>query len=96
MFHISTSLEDKLKYLFRIYDWDKDYKLGVDDLTKSLKLLLVSDPNSRSNIYTDKDLQELAERYLVKHGEKGFIKPERFRELIPESEAMLMMTVMFE
>lgn len=35
VFHIETEIEAKYRYLFRLYDWDKDFKLGIEDLMET-------------------------------------------------------------
>jgi Ca2+-binding EF-hand superfamily protein len=32
VFHIQTEIDQKYRYLFRLYDIDKDFKLGINDL----------------------------------------------------------------
>lgn len=32
VFHIETTVDLKYRYLFRLYDEDKDYKLSINDL----------------------------------------------------------------
>lgn len=35
VFHIETEIDTKYRYLFRLYDFDKDFKLSVNDLVDS-------------------------------------------------------------
>lgn len=67
VFHIATSIEDKYKYLFRVYDWDKDYKLNAKDIAQTLNLIL-NKPNSKTNVYTEADLKALAEEFVEAYG----------------------------
>lgn len=32
VFHIETEVDQKYRYLFRLYDTDRDLKIGVNDL----------------------------------------------------------------
>jgi Ca2+-binding EF-hand superfamily protein len=82
VFHISTSLEEKYKYLFRLYDWDKDFKLSIEDISKTIGL--IQSKNSHKGVYGTGDLRNLAEKFINKYGDKGFITAERFREAVNE------------
>ena len=35
IFHIETEVQKKYQYLFRLYDWDGDFKLSVSDLVQT-------------------------------------------------------------
>lgn len=39
VFHIKSGIEDKYRFLFRLYDWDKDNKLSVNDLGQTFSIL---------------------------------------------------------
>lgn len=39
VFHIETEIDTKYRYLFRLYDFDKDMRLSVNDLTDSFEIL---------------------------------------------------------
>lgn len=39
VFHIETEIDTKYRYLFRLYDLDKDMRLSVNDLTDSFEIL---------------------------------------------------------
>ena len=38
-FHINTDIEQKAKFLFRVYDWDKDFKVNHSDLVLTFRML---------------------------------------------------------
>ena len=39
VFHIKTNIEDKYRFLFRLFDWDKDFKLSSMDLSQTFEIL---------------------------------------------------------
>jgi len=39
VFHIETEVEAKYRYLFRLYDVDKDFKLNANDLENIFEIL---------------------------------------------------------
>lgn len=38
-FQIDTDIEQKGKFLFRVYDWDKDFKLNHNDLELTFRMI---------------------------------------------------------
>lgn len=39
VFHIETEIDTKYRYLFRLYDVDKDLKIGISDLISIFEIL---------------------------------------------------------
>jgi Ca2+-binding EF-hand superfamily protein len=76
-FHIKSSNEEKYRFLFRLYDWDRDWKLGVTDLMKSFELLFPND------IYGRETYQYMSEEFVGKHGSGGYIKFDQWIGAIP-------------
>lgn len=80
VFHVLTEVEEKYKYIFRLYDTDKNMKIDAGDLSKIYRM-----------IYTapwmqEEDYSKLVTETLIKYGNKGEIRLENLRELIPEDE----------
>lgn len=71
-------METKYKYVFRLYDVDKNMKIDVNDLTKIYKMIY------REAWMTEEDYSRLVTESLIRFGSKGEIKQENLREMIPE------------
>lgn len=65
VFHARTEVEEKYKYIFRLYDTDKNMKIDSGDLSKIYRM-----------IYTapwmqEEDYSKLVTETLIKYGNKG-------------------------
>lgn len=69
-FHISTPVETKLRFLFRLYDCDKNMKVDAADLTKVYKMIY------QMPFLQEEDYSKLVTETLIKFGTKGEIKLE--------------------
>ena len=88
-FHIKTPIEEKYRFLFRLYDWDKDFKLSTHDVSQTLQILF---PNS---VYSEDAYNEMAEEFVNEYGTNGWIKFEGFLKAIPEDQVKEFMTLKF-
>lgn len=89
-FHVRTELETKYKYVFRLYDVDKNMKIDVNDLTKIYKMIY------REAWMTEEDYSRLVTESLIRFGSKGEIKQENLREMIPEDELQEFLSFRFD
>ncbi len=58
-FHIETEVEQKCKFLFRMYDWDKDFKITHHDLCLTFAMLF------REKIVGDRMITEEAVKNIA-------------------------------
>lgn len=89
VFHIETEIESKYRYLFRLYDWDKDFKLNSSDLIQTFEILFYGP------MYSEETYQTMADHLISKHGAQGFISFEAFIRMVPEREVRELMTLKF-
>jgi Ca2+-binding EF-hand superfamily protein len=75
---VRTEIEEKYKYLFRLYDTDRNMKIDADDLNKVFRLIYAG-----LNL-AEEDYSKLVTETLIRYGNRGEIKMEQFRELVPE------------
>lgn len=88
VFHVRTTLEAKLKFLFRLYDCDRNLKIDANDLLKIYKLTY---PFSLQ----EEDYAKLVTETLVRYGSKGEIKLENLMEIMPADEVLEVLSFKF-
>lgn len=76
VFHVRTPLEAKLKFLFRLYDCDRNLKLDANDL---LAIYRLTYPSSLQ----EEDYGKLVTETLVRYGSKGEIRLEHLMDILP-------------
>lgn len=89
VFHIKTEAEAKYKYLFRLYDCDKNLKVDSNDLLKIYKLIYTA------SFMQEEDYSKLVNETLTRYGVKGEIKIENLIEMVPEDEIKEIMSFRF-
>lgn len=67
-FHFRTELEDKYKYLFRLYDIDKNMKIDANDLNRMFRIIYAN-----MNL-TEEDYSKIVTEALIRYGSRGEIK----------------------
>ena len=80
VFHIKTNIEDKYRFLFRLYDWDKDFKLSSMDLSQTFEIIFPGP------MYSEDAYLEMGEEFLNTNGVSGFMKFETFMKVVKEDQ----------
>ena len=75
-----SEIEAKYKYVFRLYDCDKNQKIDGSDLAKIYKMIYTE------SWMQEEDYSKLVTETLIRFGSKGEIRQENLRELLPEGE----------
>jgi Ca2+-binding EF-hand superfamily protein len=82
VFHVKTNVETKVKYIFRLYDCDKNLKIDANDLLKVYKLIY------QFPYFQEEDYSKLVTETLIRFATKGEIKLENLMEILPHDEVM--------
>lgn len=80
VFHVRTEVQAKYKYIFRLYDCDRNMRIDGADLSKIFHLIYFQP------WMQEEDYSKLVTETLIRYGIKGEIKLQNLRELIPEDE----------
>lgn len=68
VFHVRTEIEAKYKYIFRLYDCDRNMKIESGDLSKVYKMIY------NASWMHEEDYSKLVTETLIRFGNKGEIK----------------------
>lgn len=80
VFHVNTPVETKIRFLFRLYDFDRNLKIDAADLIKTYRLLY------QLPFMQEEDYAKLATETLIKYGSKGEMRLENLLEMLPSDE----------
>lgn len=89
VFHIETEVDHKYRYLFRLYDTDRDLKVGVNDLVAIFEILYYGP------VYDEQVYRMMAEQTVSKYGTGGFLRLEQFVAMVHEDQVKEVMTLKF-
>ncbi len=80
--------------MFRIYDWDKDFKVNHADLCQTFKVLL-REKLVCERLLDEEAVKNMASEALVRYGARGEVRLEQFVELVQKDEVKEVMTFRF-
>lgn len=89
VFHVATPVEAKVRFLFRLYDCDKNLRIDAADLAKVYRLTY------QMPFLQDEDYSKLVTETLIKYGTKGEIRLENLLEILPADEVKETMSFRF-
>ena len=89
VFHPTTLPETKYKYLFRLYDTDRNSKIDSKDLHKVYRLLY------KEAFMAEEDYSKLVSETIERFGSKGEIKFEQLLKMVSEDEVMEVLSFSF-
>ena len=92
IFQVKTEVEQKLKYVFKILDWDRNLKIDEVDLVRYFKLIM----KGQLINMTQEDYKRIASETMLKFGFKEEIKIEQLSLIIPEDEIKEIMSFPFD